>query len=186
MKDEKIVQLFWLRNEAALQETEHKYGKYLAKIARNFLSNPEDCKESVNDTYLKAWNSMPPHKPDFLSTYLGKIIRQVSIDMLRTMNRQKRQTSQYALSLEELAECVTGGNTTEDEVNMHLLAEAIERYLRTLTPQARTLFVGRYFYLDSIKEVAGYYGFTESKAKSMLHRTRICLKKYLEQEGFDV
>ena len=184
MQDEQIVNLYWKRDENAIRETEVRYGHYLTKIAYNILFDSEDSKESVNDTYLKAWHSMPPQRPSVLATYLGKITRQVSIDIFRAKNRQKRQASQYTLSLSELEECVSCGNNTENQVDMHLLAEAIGRYLSQLSPEARNLFVGRYYYFDSLKEVAAYYDFSESKAKSMLHRTRIGLKKYLEQEGF--
>ena len=186
MQDEQIVDLYWKRDENALRETEVRYGHYLTKIAYNILLDLEDSKESVNDTYLKAWNSMPPQRPSVLATYLGKITRQVSIDIFRSKNRQKRQASQYALSLSELEECVSVGDSTESQVDMHLLAEAIAKYLYTLSPETRNLFVGRYYYFDSLKEVAAYYDFSESKAKSMLHRTRIGLKKYLEQEGFEL
>ena len=186
MQDEQIVDLYWKRDENALRETEVRYGHYLTKIAYNILFDREDSKESVNDTYLKAWNSMPPQKPSVLATYLGKITRQVSIDIFRAKNRQKRQASQYVLSLSELDECVSGRDDTENLVDVHLLAEAIGRYLFQLSPEARNLFVGRYYYFDSLKEVAAYYDFSESKAKSMLYRTRIGLKKYLEQEGFEL
>lgn len=104
MQDEKIVALYWERNETAIHETEQKYGRYLTKIAYNVLADLEDSKESVNDTYLSAWNSMPPHKPEILSTYLAKITRRISIDIYRKKNRKKRQPSEYALSLEELEE----------------------------------------------------------------------------------
>lgn len=184
MQDEKIVALYWQRDENAIQETEQKYGRYLSKIAHNILSDFEDSREAVNDTYLKAWNSMPPHRPGVLATYLGKITRQLSIDIFRRRNREKRRASQYALSLSELEECVCGGNTTEQDVDLHLLAEAINAYLYTLTPQARNTFVGRYYYMDSIREVAAYYGMSESGVKSMLFRTRQGLRNYLEQEGF--
>ena len=108
MQDEMIVDLYWQRNENAILETEQKYGPYLTKIAYNILADFEDSKERVNDTYLKAWNSMPPHRPSVLSTYLGKITRQLSIDWLRTQNRAKRKSSEYALSLSELEDCVAG------------------------------------------------------------------------------
>ena len=186
MQDEQIVDLYWKRDENAIQETEVRYGHYLTKIAYNILFDSEDSKESVNDTYLKAWNSMPPQRPSVLATYLGKIIRQISIDIFRSKNRQKRQASQYALSLSELEECVSANDDTESLVDLHLLEEAICKYLCQLSPEARNLFVGRYYYFDSLKEVAAYYRFSESKAKSMLHRTRIGLKKYLEQEGFEL
>lgn len=186
MEDSKIVALYWERDEAAIRATEQKYGPYLRKIAYNILSDTEDSKESVNDTYLKAWNSMPPHRPGVLRTYLGKITRQVSIDMFRGRNRKKRQPSEYTLSLSELEECVSGGDTTEQRMDLHLLAGSISEYLRQLSPEARNTFVGRYYYLDSIREVAAYYGMSESKVKSLLYRTRLGLKHHLEQEGFQI
>lgn len=184
MQDEEIVALYWQREEQAIRETEQKYGRYLIKIARNVLLDAEDSIETVNDTYLKAWNSMPPHRPSLLATYLGKITRQLSIDRFRSRHREKRRASEYALSLCELEDCVCAGNTTEQDVDLHLLAEAIGAYLSTLTPQARNTFVGRYYYMDSIREVAAYYGMSQSAVKSMLFRTRQGLKKHLEQEGF--
>lgn len=184
MNDDMIVDLYWQRDENAIRETEQKYGRYLSKIAYNILSDFEDSRESVNDTYLKAWNSMPPHKPNVLATYLGKITRQLSIDIFRSRNRKKRRASEYTLSLSELEECVSGGDTTEQSIDLHLLAEAIDSYLGSLSSEARNTFVGRYYYMDSIREVAAYYNMSESKAKSMLHRTRLGLRTYLEQEGF--
>lgn len=186
MKDEEIVDLYWQRDELAIGETERKYGHYLSKIAYNILSDIEDGKESVNETYLKAWNSMPPHRPAILASYLGKITRQLSIDIYRKRNREKRQASEYALSLEELEECVSGGDTTGQSLDLKLLAEAIETYLCGLTPEARNTFVGRYYYADSVREIADYYGMSESKVKSMLFRIRKGLRAYLEKEGFQV
>lgn len=184
MQDDRIVELYWKRNEAAIQHTDQKYGRYLMKLSYNILADWEDSKESVNDTYLSAWKSMPPHRPSVLLTYLCKITRQISIDVFRKRNSAKRQASEYALSLCELEDCVSAGNTTEQDVDLHLLAKAIQDYLAELSVETRDVFVGRYFFSDSIREVAGYYGMSESKAKSMLYRTRIGLKKYLEQEGF--
>ena len=146
----------------------------------------EDSQESVNDTYLAAWNSMPPHKPSILSTYLGKLTRRISIDIFRKKNRQKRRASEYALSLVELEDCVKGGGTPEEDMEVKFLADAINKFLRTLPKDARNLFVGRYYYLDSLKEVAEYCGMSESRAKSLLFRTRCNLKVYLEKEGFEV
>lgn len=184
MQDDKIVALYWQRDENAIRETEQKYSGYLMKIAYNILSDFEDSKESVNDTYLKAWNSMPPYKPNILATYLGKITRQLAIDIFRRRNREKRKPSEYVFSLSELEECVSGGDTTEQSIDRYLLAKAINTYLYKLTPEARNTFVGRYYYMDSIKEVSAYYGMSQSKVKSMLYRTRQGLKVYLEEEGF--
>jgi len=129
---------------------------------------------------------MPEHRPTVLSTYLGKITRQVAIDVFRKRNSKKRYGSEYALSISELEECISVGNVTEQDFDLHLLAETINSYLYTLSPEARNTFVGRYYYMDTIKEVASYYGMSESKVKSMLHRTRIGLKNHLEQEGFNL
>ena len=186
MQDERIVDLYWQRNEAAIRETEQKYGRYLTKIAYNILADLEDSRESVNDTYLDAWNSMPPRKPQILSTYLGKITRRVSIDIFRRRHREKRKASEYAVSLSELEDCISQGNVTEAEVDVRLLAKAINDFLRTLPEEARNTFIGRYYFLDPLKEVAAYCGMSESKAKSMLYRTRCGLKSYLEKEGFEI
>lgn len=128
MQDEMIVDLYWKRDESAISETDREYGRYLSKIAYNILSDWEDSKETVNDTYLKAWNSMPTHKPSVLSTYLGKITRQLSIDAFRTRNRDKRKHSEYAVSLSELEDCISGSETTEQSIELKLLAEAINTY----------------------------------------------------------
>lgn len=184
MEDETIVSLYWARDERAIRETEVKYDRYLTKIAYNILNNTEDSRESVNDTYLAAWDSMPPHRPSVLPAYLAKLTRRISIDCFRGRTREKRLASEYAISLNELEDCVSGGNTTEELVNVKLLADAIGIYLRLQSEEARTAFLGRYYFLDSIKEVAAYCGMSESKCKSLLHRTRLGLKDYLIKEGF--
>lgn len=184
MEDDMILDLYWQRNEAAIHETEIKYGHYLTKIAFNILSDWEDSKESVNDTYLSAWNTIPPQKPNVFSAYLSKITRRISIDIYRKRTRDKRKPSEYAVSLSELEDCLWAGNTTEQEVDLNLLAKAINDYLETISIEARDIFIGRYYFADSIREVASYYNMSQSKVKSMLYRTRIGLRAYLEQEGF--
>lgn len=186
MDDSQIVSLYWDRDETAIRETETKYDRYLTKIAYNILSDLEDSRESVNDTYLAAWESMPPHRPTILSAYLAKLTRRISIDRFRYRTRDKRMASEYAISLEELGDCVSGGNTTEEIVNVKLLADAIGVYLRLQSPEVRTAFLGRYYFLDPVREVARYCGMSESKCKSLLHRTRLGLKDYLRKEGFDL
>lgn len=186
MEDEAIVSLYWQRNESAIRETERKYDRYLTKIAMNILADREDSRESVNDTYLAAWNSMPPHRPGVLSTYLGKITRRISIDRFRYRNREKRRQSEYEISLSELGDCVSGGNTTEEAVNVKLLADAIGIWLRLQPEENRNLFLCRYYFLDSLQEVAKNCGMTENKCKTVLFRMRKSLKEYLEKEGFVV
>jgi len=184
VEDTQIISLYWERDEAAIRETETKYGHYLQKIAFNILNNMEDSRESVNDTYLAAWDSMPPHRPGILHAYLAQLARRISIDLFRYRTRDKRAGSEYALSLEELEECVSGGNTTEEAVNGKLLAEAVASYLKQLPETTRAAFLGRYYFLDPLKEVAQYCGMTESKCKSLLFRTRQGLKDYLQKEGY--
>lgn len=183
MQDEKIIELYWNRNERAISETAAKYEKYLMKIADNILNNAEDSEESVNDTYLKAWNSIPPHKPAVLSTYLGKITRENSIDMFRKRNRDKRRASEYTVSLAELGECVPSAGDTQSETELGFVSDVINEFLRTLPPTARNVFLCRYYYMEQIKEIARQSGMSESKIKSILHRSRQKLRKLLEKEG---
>ena len=182
MEDSRIVELYWQRDESAISETQQKYGNYLTKIAYNILADVEDSRESVNDTYLKAWYSIPPQKPCVLSTFLGRITRQISIDIYRKKNAKKRQGSEYALALDELYDFADDA-TPEKEVEAQLLAKSIGEYLLTLSDDARNIFVCRYYFLDSVRDIAEHFGAGESKIKSSLHRTRIGLKQYLEKEG---
>ena len=184
MEDSQIVRLYWDRNETAITKTADKYEKYLSRIAYNILADREDTQESVNDTYLAAWNSMPPHKPDVLSTYLGKLTRRISIDLFRKKTSQKRSAGEYELSLEELGECVSGADATREEVEANLLAEAIASYLQTQSQETRNVFIGRYYYMDPVKEIARYCRISESKVKILLYRARQGLRDYLEKEGF--
>lgn len=184
MTDREIVDLYWERNEIAIQETSEKYHHYLKKVASNILMDEEDCEESVNDTYLAAWNSMPEQRPSILSTYLGKITRQKSIDLFRKKNSKKRRESQYALSLQELEECLTDGSSTETQVDQILLQDTICDFLEELSEKERNLFVGRYFFLDSMQEVAAYCSVSLPNAKTTLYRVRQKLKQHLQKEGW--
>lgn len=186
MKDEEIVDLYWARDESAITATDEKYRNYLAKIAYNILANKEDSQEVVNDTYLKAWNAMPPHKPNPLSLFLGKITRQLSIDVWRKKHRSKRGGSEYEQSLDELSDCVSGGDSPEDSFDCKVLAEVVSTYLRSLTQEKRDVFVWRYYFCDPIKDICSRSGQSESKIKSMLFRMRGELREYLEKEGFSV
>ena len=183
MEDGQIVQLYWDRNETAITQTQHKYGQYLMKIAVNILADREDSRESVNDTYLAAWNSMPPQKPAVLSAYLGKLTRRISIDLLRKKSSQKRGGSTYAVSLEELGECV-GGSMPQEVLEGKLLAETIAEFLRAQNDETRHVFIGRYYYMDPVKDIARYCRISESKVKILLYRARQGLREHLEKEGF--
>ena len=167
MEDRDIVTLYWQRDQEAIRQTDRQYGRYLSSIAFGILADREDSRETVNDTYLRAWDSMPPHRPQVLATYLGRITRQLSIDRWRTRGRAKRGGSQYALSLAELG-------------------RAIGDYLRTLPLPARRAFLCRYYYADSLAETARVCGISVPAVKSQLYRTRQGLRTYLEKEGFDI
>jgi RNA polymerase sigma-70 factor (ECF subfamily) len=185
MDDAAIVELYRNRDESAISETRGKYNAYLTKIAFNAVGNTQDSEEVVSDTYLKAWNSIPPHAPEMLSTYLGKIARELSIDVFRKRSRQKRG-SQYALSLSELEDCVADSSrgNPEQEYEAKLLTEQIDAWLATLPKQTRDVFVGRYYFMDSIKIVAFNHDITVANAKVVLHRARKELKLHLQKEGF--
>ena len=186
MEDSEIVELYFSRNENAIAETRTKYEKYLRTIAYNILANNEDTDECVNDTYFKAWDSIPPNKPVKLSIYLGAIVRNLAISVFRKQNTASRAGSQYALSLDELAECVSGNDSPEEQVEVGVVAKAVSDYLRTVSSDARVIFVCRYYYNDSISRIAEYFGAGESKIKSSLFRTRNGLKEYLKKEGLDI
>ena len=184
MDDAKIVDLYWDRNEKAVTETDIKYGRYLRKISYNILLEDEDVNECINDTYLRAWNSMPDKRPSKLNVFLGRMIRGLSIDLLRRKGAEKRGGGQFLLSFGELEECVDGIPSAEDRVDEKLLGEAISKYLYSLPAESRTVFVCRYFFCDSIEEIAKCRGCSQSKIKSLLFRTRKGLKTFLESEGF--
>ena len=184
MEDGKIVELFWQRDQQALEQTERKYGAYLTRVAMNVLGDPEDSRESVNDTYLAAWNAIPPNRPQYLRAFLSKLTRRIAIDLLRKNQSQKRGGGEYDLSLSELEQCLPGGNTTEQIADGNALAQAIAAFLKTRPETARRAFICRYFYMDSLKEIAKACGLTESNAKVLLHRTRLALREYLEKEGY--
>lgn len=186
MRDQQIVDLYWERSEDAIHQTERKYGAYLSKVAYNILADFEDSKECVNDTYLAAWNSMPTNRPSVLSSYLSKITRQISIDVFRKKIAQKRYASEYALSLEELGDSFSDGTTPEQTLGGKLLDDTINRFVRALPDNVQRAFVGRYYFFDSLKDIASYCGMTEGKVKMLLYRTRQKLKVYLKKEGFDV
>ena len=183
MEDQKIIDLYWSRSETAIAETDRKYGKYCYSIAYNILTNNEDAEESVSDTYLAAWKTMPPKRPSILATFLGKITRHLSIDRWRARNRYKRGGGEIILALEELGDCVSDEQSIESVLERKRLALVFNRFLESLPETERRIFLCRYWYLDSISDIASYYGFTDSKVTSMLHRTRKKLRAVLEKEG---
>lgn len=184
MDDKEIMQLFFSRSENAIVETHKKYGKICFKIALNILPTKEDSEECVNDTYLHAWNAIPPRKPSNFKVYLGKITRNLSLDRLKRYTAVKRGGGEVALSLEELDICIPDSITVETVWDHKALIHSLNVFLADLSPGVRKIFLKRYWEFNSIKEISNAYGITESKVKITLMRTREKLKHYLKQEGY--
>ena len=183
MDDEKIVALYWARNENAIKETQKKYGKYCYSIAYQILGNGSDAEECESDTYFAAWQSIPPAKPSLLSVFLGAITRRLSLDRLRKRHADKRGGGSAEISLWELEECIPSGKSIDDEIEEQVLSAAISDFLRKLPEAEASVFIRRYWYFESVSEIAARYGFGESKVKMTLKRTRDKLLVYLEKEG---
>ena len=183
--DHQIIELYWKRDEAAITETANKYGRYITGISLQILNDPEDAAECANDTYHDAWNAIPPHHPSILSAFLGKIARRISIDRWRRQTAAKRGGGEITLALEELKDCVSGTDHVELELQRRELARLINRFLGTLPPVERQVFLRRYWYLDPVAAIGDRFGFSQSKTASMLHRTRKKLRALLEKEGYD-
>ena len=180
MEDEKIVKLYWERNENAIRETEQKYGKYCYTIAYNILHSREDADECVNDTYNGAWNAMPPEKPTKLSSFLGRITRNIAIDRYRRDNAQKR-SAETDIVIDEYWECIPNKEASiEDEL---VLKQAINGFLASLDSRDRVIFMRRYWYSMSVKDIAAGFRLSETHISVILHRTRNKFKDYLTREG---
>lgn len=185
MDDEKIINLYFERNEIAISETAVKYGSMIRGISYNILKNYSDSEECENDTYHVAWNKIPPERPNFLAAFLCRIVRNISFDKYGYNKAAKRNT-EFDVALSEIENCVVSKTTVETEVDKKRLSELISNFLRCISFTKRVIFVRRYWYCDSIKKIAKDYGFSESKVKSMLMRTRNELKKHLERSGVNV
>ena len=184
MPDDRIVELYWQRDESAIRQTADAYGDYCHYIAYNILHNREDAEESVNDTWLDAWNSMPPHKPSILSAFLGKITRRISIDRWRRRNADKRGGGQMPLVWDELADCIADPDGTDAAISRDEMARIIRDFLDALPLMERRVFLKRYWFMAPIADIAKELDVTKSKITSMLHRTRRKLRDKLESEGY--
>lgn len=183
MEDKAILELFWARSEDAIVETEHKYGRYCHYIAFNILNSHEDSEECVNDTCLKAWETIPPQRPNRLATFLGKITRNLALDRYKFNNRDKRGGSQLPLVFEELEAFVSVSDPAQDMVDEMVITDCINRFLGALPTEKRILFMRRYWHFSSIKDIARDFSISEGKVKMTLLRTRNELKQFLEKEG---
>lgn len=183
MEDSAIIELYWSRDQAAVAETAKKYGAYCRYIARQILQNDWDSEECVNDTYMNAWNSIPPKRPPALGASLGKITRNLALNLHMKNNAQKRGRGQCDLVLDELEECLSPRCADTDPAGDIALRDAMAGFIAALDETRRRIFLRRYWYLCPIKEIAQSFGMSESKVKSILMRTRIELKQLLEREG---
>lgn len=184
MEDREIVRMFLDRREEAIRESQQKYARYLHTIAFSVLGDEMDAAECENDAYLGAWNSIPPNEPEDLKTYLGKLVRRIAIDVWRKKHAEKRGGNDYALSLDELEECVgTSRDPVLEEVEANALTELLDRFLRSLPDTERRVFLRRYWYAEPQHDIAERFGFKETRIRTMLFRTRVKLKAFLEKEG---
>ena len=186
MEDHKIIDLYWARSQQAIAESEAKYGPYCRSIARGILDRAEDAEECVNDTWFRAWNAMPPQRPNILSAFFGKLTRNLSLDRWRKERAAKRGGSQVEVALHELEGCLPDHRRPDEELEASETAALISAFLRAQPELDRRLFIRRYFHLESIAALTERFGLTESQVKSRLHRTRQKLKLALEKEGIAV
>ena len=186
MDDKAIIDLFWERSERAITETAKKYGSFCHNISYRILKNSQDAEECVNDTWLRAWDSIPPRRPERLAVYLGKITQNLSLDRYRHYSAEKRKIAQTAEVFEELFECVSGGDNVSDHVDRMILTELIEKFLRKQSEENRNIFIRRYWYYDSVREIAADFGVNERSIATVLFRMRAQLKKELLKEGIEL
>ena len=186
LDDNRIVNLYLLRDETAISQTAEKYGNRLRNVAYGIVEDLNTAEECENDTYMEAWNSIPPHEPrNYLFAFLARITRHIALDFCKERSRLKRNAFICELSA-ELEQCIPAPDDTERSIDAIMLCEAINTFLATLTDEKRNIFMRRYWYMDSIASISRNYGLTQSKVKSMLFRSRNQLREYLEKEGYDL
>lgn len=185
MEDKDIIVLYWKRSEEAVRETEVKYGSFLRMLSYRILHNREDAEECENDTLTAAWNTIPPTRPDSLKAYLGRIVRNLSLDRYTYYKAGKRNRELDVL-LSELEECLSADNQVEEAFEAGELAAMINGFLQSVKQENRVIFVRRYWYADSVKTIASLCRISEGKVKTVLFRMRMQLKEYLEERGVRV
>ena len=183
MDDGRITDLFWQRDEEALTQVERAYGTYLLSISRRILGSEEDARECVNDCLLEAWNSIPPHRPESLPNFLGRIARRRAIDRLRRRNALKRGGGEFVTAFEELEDTLASADTPESLFEKEQLAEAVRTFVRGMKQPDRDLFIRRYWFADPVREIAARTGLRENRVSVRLFRLREKLRKHLQKEG---
>ncbi len=186
MDDNEIIELFFARDEGAIEAAGREYGAYCASIARNILGDQGAAEECVNDTWLKCWQSIPPQRPRSLKGYAGRIVRNLALSARRSENAQKRGGGQVQLALDELSEVVSGGETPEGALDRETFRGALDGFLAGLADRDRNLFLRRYWYLDSVEQLAKRFRMSRTHVTTTLHRLRQKLRVHLQQEGFEV
>lgn len=184
MEDSEIVKLFKERSEAAIAKAMEKYKSYCMKIAVNILSSREDAEECVNDAFYKAWGMIPPHEPEMLSSFLGKITRNLAINRFRQRNTEKRGGGDTPLAFEEMSELISDSSGIENEAEQRELLSEVDRFLKKLPERNRNIFICRYWYCDSISDLAHEFELSESNVSAILSRTRKKLKDHLKKRGY--
>lgn len=184
LSDEDIINLYWNRNEKAISETDHKYGRYLFTIAYNILHDNMDCEECVNDTYFSTWNRIPPTRPNVFQVFLSKITRNVAVDKYRKEKAEKRIPSEMINSLDELGDCIPDSTNVEEMIFIKKASELLNEYLFQLNKKESLVFVCRYYYCDSIETIARMLKVSESTIYRMLAKMRAELKEKLAKEGY--
>ncbi len=182
MEDNQIIELYWQRSEEAIVETSNKYSRLLLSISLNILGDYSDAEECENDTYVAVWNAIPPTRPNIFSAFLSKIIRNISINRYE-YNKAKKRNNEYDLILSELEECVASSVSVEECFVADEITESINDFLKTQKQETRVIFVRRYWYADSVKDIAERMGISESKVKTVLFRVRRQLQQFLSERG---
>ncbi len=186
MDDNAIIDLYFARDQQAVQATAQAYGAYCASIAQRILDDRGAAEECVNDAWLKCWQSIPPQRPRSLKSFAGRIVRNLALSALRADAAQKRGGGQVRLALEELGEVVSGSDTPEGALDRQAFRAALDGFLAGLPERNRNLFLRRYWYLDSVEQLARRFGMSRTQVTTTLHRLRQRLRVHLEQEGFEV
>ncbi len=185
MNDASIIGLYWERSENAIKETDIKYGKLCNRLANNILNNIYDAEECVNDSYLTVWNSIPDARPNNFSSFLCRIVKNLSLKRLEHLTAKKRKP-EMLVSINELNDCISSAISTETSYDIAELGKTISVFLREQNETHRNIFLRRYWYYDSVKNIATDYGFKEEKVSNILFQMRKKLRKFLEREGYNI
>ena len=185
MEDSIIIDLYWNRDEKAIEKTDDKYGKLCFRLANNILRQKEDSEECVSDTYMKVWNSIPEDRPKFFSSYICTITKRLALDRLRYLKRDKRH-SPFVISVDELGDMVSGNETAEGELEVRIMVQSVNCFLEKLSEENRMIFVRRYWYYDSIEDISKMFDMKKSTVTTILFRTRQALKEHLRKEGYEL